>query len=692
MLEFSDYLSGVLELAVAVAAAGFGATRARARLLPGWSGPPALLADALMAVALLIWVAELLGAFGALREIPYFATCVAAGGLAGLLLAPVDERRAPVPPAPTAGRLATAVALAVAALLVAHWSIGTRAELGHGMTGYDTLWYHEPFSVHFAQGGSTWALDFIAPRYQTWFYPANSELTHAIGILALQRDVLSPLFNMLWLGGALLAAWSIGRPYGVATASLVAVSLLLDSGVMADQAGTGRNDTIGIFFVLAAVAILVNGRAAVPGRPLPTGVLAVAGLGVGLAAGVKLTLLVPAAVLMAAVPLISAAGSRARSAAAFALPLFAGGGFWYLRNLFQAASPLPWIHSLGPLPLPGPDQALGGRPQFSVLDYLGDGSVIQEWFLPGLHRGLGELWPLVLALAFAGIALHLGRRSDAVLRAVAAAALAGVLAWLLLGTSAEGDPGAPVGFFSALRHLAPSIALGLVLLPIVPGLLGRSRASALLAGLLALVPLADASGGSWRADLLPGSVAAGMVCFLALALIPAALARRPPPRAVALAAAGALALILGAGWYGTRDYAENRYAARIVNLGGLNRAFHRALDLHDQRIAAVNDRTYPLYGDDLSNQVQYVGAHEAQAGFVDIRSCRGWLRELSLGDFDYVVVSYDLVGEGPGRYPPQAAWTASDRSAHALVRRPPTAMFRLDGPLDPSACDAGRPG
>ena len=95
MLEFSDYLSGVLELAVAVAAAGFGATRARARLLPGWSGPPALLADALMAVALLIWVAELLGAFGALREIPYFATCVAAGGLAGLLLAPADERRAP---------------------------------------------------------------------------------------------------------------------------------------------------------------------------------------------------------------------------------------------------------------------------------------------------------------------------------------------------------------------------------------------------------------------------------------------------------------------------------------------------------------------------------------------------------------------------------------------------------------------
>jgi hypothetical protein len=692
VLEFPDYLRGVLELVAAVGAAGLGATRVRARLLPGWSGPPALVADSLLAIALLIWVAELLGAFGALREAPYFASCVAAGLAVRVLVAPAREGQAAGPPAPPCGRLATMLALAVAAVVFAHWSIGTRAELGHGMTGYDTLWYHEPFAVHFAEGGSTWALDFIAPRYQTWFYPANSELTHAIGILALQRDLLSPLFNMLWLGGTLLAAWSIGRPYGVAPASLLAVCLLLDSGVMADQAGSGRNDTIGVFFLLGAAALLVNGRAAAPGRPLPAGTLAVAGLGVGLAAGVKLTLLAPAAVLTAAVTLISASGRRARSAAAFGLPLLAGCGFWYLRNLVQAASPLPWVHSLGPLSLPGPDQALGGRPQSSVLDYLGDGSVIQDWFLPGLHRGLGVLWPLVLALAVAGIALHLGRRSDAMLRGIAATALTGVLAWFVLGTSAEGDPGAPVGFFSGLRHLAPSLALGLVLLPLVPALRSSGASSALVAGLLVLVPLADASGGPWRAELLPGAIAAGALCFGALVAIPALLALGPPRRAVAAGAAGALVLALGAGWYQSRDFLEHRYEGRIVNLAGLNRAFDHALDLRDERIAVVGNRIYPLYGNDLSNEVEYVGAHRPQAGFFDIGSCPSWRRNLNRGRFDYVVLSYDSAGEGPGRYPPQVAWTADDRSAHPLFRLQPTAMFRLDGPLDPSGCAAGRRG
>ena len=70
------------------------------------------------------------------------------------------------------------------------------------------------------------------------------------------------------------------------------------------------------------------------------------------------------------------------------LAALAGGGYWYLRNLVHTGNPLPWIHHLGPISLPAPEQALGGREAHSVLGYLADGSVWSDWFLPGLHHGL----------------------------------------------------------------------------------------------------------------------------------------------------------------------------------------------------------------------------------------------------------------------------------------------------------------
>ena len=52
------------------------------------------------------------------------------------------------------------------------------------MTGFDSTWYHGPFAAGFFQSGDTWSLHFIAPQFLAWFYPANSEIFHAIGMLA----------------------------------------------------------------------------------------------------------------------------------------------------------------------------------------------------------------------------------------------------------------------------------------------------------------------------------------------------------------------------------------------------------------------------------------------------------------------------------------------------------------------------
>ena len=83
------------------------------------------------------------------------------------------------------------------------------------MTGFDSTWYHGPFAAGFFQTGNTWDLHFIAPQFLAWFYPANAEIFHAVGMLAFSRDLLSPLLNLGWFIGCLLACWCIGRPYRV---------------------------------------------------------------------------------------------------------------------------------------------------------------------------------------------------------------------------------------------------------------------------------------------------------------------------------------------------------------------------------------------------------------------------------------------------------------------------------------------
>ena len=137
----------------------------------------------------------------------------------------------------------------------------------------------------------------------------------------------------------------------------------------------------------------------------------VVGLAAGLAAGTKLNFLLPAAVLVARPGRDRAARSDGGGRfAAAGLAALAGGGYWYLRNLVHSGNPLPWVHHLGPISLPAPEQALGGREAHSVLGYLTDGTVWSDWFLPGLHDGLWLLWPLLAAAALAGLVLCLDPR------------------------------------------------------------------------------------------------------------------------------------------------------------------------------------------------------------------------------------------------------------------------------------------
>jgi hypothetical protein len=653
MLGAWRYLLGVAELGVLVGFAWFGALALRRRLVPMFGGAPAHLTTALLAIALLLWIAELLGAVGLLEAVPYLVAVV----VVGVGIGAFNRGRSPRPAA-ARGRgldLATLVALAIAAVAIVHFAAGVRVRLSTGMTGFDSTWYHGPFAAGFFQSGDTWGLHFIAPQFLAWFYPANSEVVHAVGMLAFGRDVLSPLLNLGWFVGCLVAAWCIGRPYRVGPFSLALGAVALSVPALSDQAGEARNDIVGIFFLLAAVAVAVNAWAASEdSKRLSLGAVAVAGLAAGLAAGTKLNFLLPCAVLVVGLAFAAAPGVRLKTLVAGGLAALAGGGYWYLRNLAHTGNPLPWVKHLGPIELPAPEQALGGREGHSVLGYLSDGSVWSDWFLPGLHHGLTVFWPLLVALAVGSLLLCLGRGADPTLRVASCVGLAAALAWLVAPTSASGPDGMPHGFESGLRYLAPALilALALALAPAAPAshtFLTHFPRLCRLGGIC--TPNDKVSGGRWvKRGVFVG---AGLMVFL--------------------------------GYPVQRHYLRDRYADPSFSAPGLNATFAWSRDISDARIATTSTRQYPLFGTDLSNHVDYIGTERPHGGFTAPRTCPEWRRLLNAGHYDYAVTTRDRIESNKPTYPPTTRWTEGP-GATVILRKPPTVIYQLRTPLDPSKC------
>ena len=128
----------------------------------------------------------------------------------------------------------------------------------------DTTWYHMSFSARFAQTGHVGPLHFTDPlKLAAWFYPQNSELLHGVGIVFLKTDFLSPLINLMWVALCLLAAWCVGRPYGDRRghgARRRGGARLEHAGRLAGRAGA-RTTSPGLFFLMAAIAFLVDGAA-----------------------------------------------------------------------------------------------------------------------------------------------------------------------------------------------------------------------------------------------------------------------------------------------------------------------------------------------------------------------------------------------------------------------------------------------
>ena len=705
-LGLGAYLGGLAELALILLAFAYGARRLRRALLGGWEGPPALLAELVIGITGLIIVSEILGSFEAFGELEMIVASAVFAAVAGLAAGRLERRVGPAaqPPARAAGSLATALAIAGCAAVVAGWAVPTLGSLAGGMDRADTLWYHMPLSAEFVQTGSLSRIFFFDPIFFASFYPANSEVLHAVPILTFDRDLVSPVLNLGLLAIGLLASWCIGRPFGVAPQALIGGSIALGSQMLVEfQAGEALNDISGVVFILAAAAILVNGYAAgvggARGRQIAAGAVVVAGCAAGLAAGMKLSFLAPVAALTVGVVVVARPGMRTRAAALWMLPLAAAGAYWYVRNAIATGNPIPYAGSIGPLELPAPERGFELRPGFSVSHYLTDLDVWWDWFIPGLSESFGELWPLTIALMVGGGLVALAWGSEPVLRMLGAVVLFTAVAYLFTPLTAAGEEGQPIAFVWNVRYLAPAVAIALALVPCLPQARSSERRRlAVTIGLAVLLASTVASLVQWQQGHVKGAVAAALAVVAGASafawlrsrgLVGPAATRR----SLAAAVAAAVLITTAAGWFGQRHYLERRYENTSPRLQ-LASTLRWARDLRDARVAVAGIRgvfnQYPLYGTDLSNQVQWLGIRGEQDAWLRIPTCERWREEINEGSYTHVVTTYDPFHPGRLTDTKEALWTRRDPAAKPVLREGPVSVFEITGELDPAGC-AGLP-
>jgi hypothetical protein len=361
--------------------------------------------------------------------------------------------------------------------------------------------------------------------------------------------------------------------------------------------------------------------------------------------------------------------------------LVVAGGFWYLRNLIAVGNPLPWVN-VGFLATPHPP--LQQHTAFTVAHYLTHSKVLNDVFEPGLAAGLGRWWWAIVVAAVIGPLLCLLRGATRQLRMVGFVALASVVAYLLTPESAAGPAGNPLGFAFNLRYAAPALTLSLAILPLAP-LLARPRVRVLARLFLAAAAVATlAQSNLWPSGHLAPAIAIGVVA--------AALTLTGRSR-VALAAFLAVAVV--GGYFLQRHYLRGRYTFQPgVSYLAHTWAFFRGV--HHARVGLVGTFggffSYPMYGLDDSNRVQYIAHRGPHGSFTPIGTCAEWRAAVNAGNYRYVVTT-------PARDPwhpkqldpsPEAGWTASDPAARVLYARQavgqPISVFELRGPLDPRTC------
>jgi hypothetical protein len=700
--SLGSYLLGAAQLVLLAAATGYAAWMLRARLLPGWRGAPARLIETTVAIGLLTLVSEILGTFSLLYIGALIGAMVALA--AATHLVPQGQSGGQTARGVDPGVLASLVAIAVIAIVVFDWAVTAKHALDSGIFNFDSLWYHMPFSADMFQSHSTTGMHHVETVFVNWFYPQNSELLHAIGILATGRDTLSLFINFGWLAVAFLAAYCVGRPYGRGIPAVLAAAILAGCHTLVvREPGAAKNDLMAAALLLAGIAILIEAWNAQPAEDgeLRTRVLyglplAAAGLAVGLAVGTRLTVFAPAAALTVVVIVLAPTGRRWKAAGWWFAGGLIGGGYWYLRNLIVAGNPIPEATSLGPISLPHPERLQEGRPGFSISHYLTDTGVWRHYFEPGVHGAFGALWPLVLVGAVAACLLAIFAGRDKLIRWLGGAALFALVAYLFTPLGAAGAEGEPVGFAINIRYVIPALLAALVLLPL-PRFLDPPKRQWGLVVVLALVYLITDRPDHALHDKARIFALAFVIVFV---FVPTLiwLARRDglPGKAVAGSLAALAVAAIALGYPVERHYLNHRFANVSAETSipgmGLDKAYAWSRGVRDSRIGLAGTTAgfagYGFYGPDISNHVVYLGEQGPHGAYDALPTCEAFRAAVNDAELDYLVTSpfLNFIHSSKPIASPEARWLRGSGGVKPLFREGEVTVWEVTGPLKPN-CD-----
>jgi hypothetical protein len=585
----------------------------------------------------------------------------------------------------------------VSAVTVFSWAVTTKHALDRGIFNFDSLWYHMPFAVDMAQTHSVVGMHHVETVFTNWFYPQNSELLHAVGIVLTGRDTLSLFLNFGWLAVAFLAAYCVGRPYGRGALTAVAAAILLACHTLVVRdPGAAKNDLAAAALLLASIAILVEAWAHRKDG-WDRWALAAAGLAAGLAAGTRVTGLAMAGALTVAVVVLAPRGRRLAAFGWWFLPALAGGGFWYLRNLIVAGNPIPEVESLGPISLPHPERLQEGRPDFSIAHYLTDTGVWRHYFAPALHEAFGALWPLVVFGAAAAALLAIFHGRDRIVRWVGAVALFGLVAYLFTPLSAAGAEGEPVGFGINIRYVIPALLAGIVLVPLDRWVDGKRRQWWLLGALVLVFLLTNRPDDALHDPARVFALAFVLVVVGVPALLLYARSRGTSLTPLLAASAALLLAVVAIGYPLQRHYLDGRFAnagSKDEQIPGmdLNSAYRWARDVDHSRIGLVGTTAgfagYGFYGTDLTNHVTYLGEDGPHGAFNAIPTCAAFRAAVNAADLDYLVTApfLNFIHPGTPIPSPEARWLRGEQAVQPILREGPVTVWKVDGGLDPSAC------
>jgi hypothetical protein len=525
------------------------------------------------------------------------------------------------------------------------------------------------------------------------------------------NDVLSPLMNIGWLSLALLAGWCAGRPFGVGPVTLTGVAaLMVTPNIVATQPGGGYDDIVGLALLVSIAAVLINVESDRGSIRLPA--IAVAALAAGLAMGTKFTSVVPVVLLTIGVLIVARRGTRLVEGGVWLVGVALTGSFWYIRNWIAVGNPLPSVHlKIGPFSLANP---IITTPSSTVFHFVFRAADWRLFFLPGLRQAFGPVWWALLGLSAVGLLVGIVRSSGSTTRMLAAVGVVTAAAFLVTPQYLAAY-GAPIFFVDNVRYVDPAIVLGIVIVPLIPSWTRRPWRWCLLAGFAGIVGLSQLDGTIWPLNLLSRPFEApirawdsalGAMCGIAVLMVGLVLVTRHgitmrmPIRGATLGLVAVLCGTLAAAGFGLQQfYLSDRYAA-----ANLVPPFNWARNVSGARIGVAGIFTqlqYALYGQKLTNYVQYIGVQGPHGSYAPASDCAQWRGLVNEGHYDYIVTSTGPVSnrrnvfKTPYSY---TVWTGHD-AASKLVHRTIVAsltgrsfvgfsVFRINGDLNVAACSS----